>query len=179
MSDALDPLELAALRLAVDEQPPEELPGLAADALVRGNDSPSMREAAGTRNDEVRDARDRFLAALDELGIEIPQVDDALWRLVRVVAAQIVSGGVAPYEGASWIWHHASHRVDREGDLRIFIGLASEWEGHSNYRTEYEQRIIEEAEILLRRAQPCRWVKLMARRNTGPRWQAKLPGNLS
>jgi hypothetical protein len=159
------------LRLAIGEQSSEELPMLAAEALARGIDSPSLREAAGVPNSEVREARDLFVVALSELGIAVPNVDDALWRLVRHVATQIVDGRIAPYEGASWIWHHAYHRVEREGDLRVFVGLASEWDDQPNARPNYERQIIDEAEIVLARPEPRRWVKVMAVRGAWPVWQ--------
>jgi hypothetical protein len=85
----MDPVELAALRLAIGEQASEQLPGIATDALVRGLDSPALREAAGTSPREVRDATDLFKAALAELEIDLPDEQEALWRLVRYTAMQI------------------------------------------------------------------------------------------
>ena len=75
--DEMEALELAALRIAIDEQPSDD-PMIAAEALTRGFDSPSLRDAAGTPRSEVRDARDRFVAALDELQIPIPSAQQAL-----------------------------------------------------------------------------------------------------
>src|SRR4029078_1676242 len=100
VDDGIGLLELAALRLAVDEQPPEDLPVVAADALARGFDSPALREAAGISRRDIRDARDRFEDALAELGIAIPGRVDAVWQLVRRVAREIVDGDVSPYDGA-------------------------------------------------------------------------------
>lgn len=151
MDKTHDPLRIAALRLALGQQPSEELPRLAAEALARGVDSPSLREAASTPDHEVRDARDRFLAALDELGIEVPTFGKATWPLVRLMAEQIVSGAVTPVEGASWIWRNAYHRIERGGYLRVFVGLASEWEDHPSYRAKYDERIVDESKILLQR----------------------------
>ena len=170
VTELQEPLELAALRLAIGEQPSEQLPMLAAEALARGLDSPSLREVAGISSTEVREARDLFVVALTELGIDVPNVDDALWRLVRHIATQIVDGRVASYDGASWIWHHAYHRVEREGDLRVFVGLASEWDDHPNARSNYERQIIEEAGALLAHPEPRRWVKVMAVRGAWPLW---------
>lgn len=146
---------------------------LAAEALAAGLDSPALREAAGVPVSEVQDARDRFIEALGELGVEVPDEQEALWQLVRFKAAQIVSGEVTPYEGASWIWREAHPRIEREGDLRIFIGLASEWEDHRQYRPEIERRIVDEALMLLEKTELRRWVKLQARSGCWPLWDPK------
>lgn len=124
----VEPLELAAWRLAVEGLPSEELPTLAVDALVRGVDSPALRLLAGQAPGDVRESRDRFDRALDELGIAIPTEQEALWKLVRSTCAQITSGAVSPFAGDEWIWRSASCRVEGEGDLRIFAGLACEYE---------------------------------------------------
>ncbi|HEV2953042.1 MAG TPA: hypothetical protein VG015_03005 [Candidatus Dormibacteraeota bacterium] len=105
--------------------------------------------------------------------------DDALWLLVRLAATQIIEGEVGAYEGAAWIWGHASDRVKAEGDLRVFIGLASEWEDHPAYRSEIEATIVEEAGILLGRPKPRTWVKVMARQGSGPLWEPRTHSNLS
>lgn len=174
----MDPLELAALRLAIDEQPSEDLPGLAADALARGLDSPALRDAAGASPQDVREARDHFVAALDELGFVVPNADEAVWRLVEYRAKQIVDGEITPYDGASWIWRSASLRVEREGDLRIFEGLASEWEDDPEHRQGYDEQIVEEARVLLTRDQPRRWIKVMADYDCWPLWNPNPPRNV-
>ena len=143
----METLELAALRLATGLQVPEELPSIAADALVGGFDSPMLRVAAGASTRDPDEARDTFTAALAELGIEIPGLEEALWRLVRYTADQIVSGQVSPYDGAAWIWWKVQIRMQAEGDLRIFAGLASEWEELPNQRIEIDRAIVEEARV--------------------------------
>lgn len=116
------------------------------------------------------DTRDRFVQALGELDIEMPDQQSALWSLVREKAADIVSGRVAPYEGASWIWG-VRDRVEREGDLRIFVGLASEWDDHRDSRGVYDKEIIEAAQGLLARAELRRWVKIQAWSARWPLWE--------
>ena len=114
--------------------------------------------------------RDRFVQALGELGIEIPDQQYALWSLVREKAADIVSGRVSPYEGASWIWS-VHDQLQREGDLRIFVGLASEWDDHRAYCSEYDKQIIEAARGLLARVELRRWVKIQAWSGRWPLWE--------
>ncbi len=174
----MDPVELAALRLAVGEQPSEELPAIATEALVRGLDSPTLRQAAGVSPREVHDAEDLFRATVAELGFDLPDEQGALWRLVRYTAEQIVSGQQGAYDGAVWIWRHAYHRVDGEGDLRVCVGLASEWEDHPSERPKLEAAIVEQAQVLLDRAAPRRWLKVMAKAGCSPIWQPNPALNL-
>lgn len=169
----VDDLGLTACRFIVGDVPSEDLPGIATDALVRGVDSPSLRELAGLRPSDVREASDLFRAALDELGLPLPIKDEALWRLVRHIATRVVSGDLPPQDGAMWIWVNAANEVEEEGDLRIFIGLASERQDHPDAGDEIDAQVIEAAHELLARAEPRRWLRLQARRGELPlsRWK--------
>ena len=148
---AARPLELAAMRIALNEQPSEDLPMIAAEAIERGLDSPALRDAAGTTPGEVREARDRFVTALGELGIDVPDHADATWQYARRVARQILDGDVAAYEGAEAIWSHLTELPEDTAERRDFCGLASEWEDKPNSRAACEASIREEAAALLRR----------------------------
>jgi hypothetical protein len=164
----VDPLQLAALRWAVDEQPAEKLPLLATDALVRGADSPALRELAGVRPGDFWEIKSLFEKTLDELGIEQVDAQTALWRLAQHMASEIENGGVRPIDGARWIWSNIYHRLDREGDLRVFVGLASEWDDYPLGRVEIEQAIVEKARRLVEQAEPRRWLRVQARRGQSP-----------
>ena len=140
-------MELAAWRQAVGAQPAEDLPGLAVDALARGVDSPAVTQLAGQSPGDVRGSGDLFEQVLDELAIATPTEQDALWKLVRFTCGEIVTRTVTPLTGAQWIWHSAYHRMEDNGDLRIFVGLASEGEDygvhqqtHSDDRQEVAAR---------------------------------------
>lgn len=157
----VDPLEVAAWRMAVGRLRSEELPDLATDALVRGLDSPSLRLLAGQPRDDVRDSADLFRAALDELGINAPDADGADWNFARRLAGEIVAGRISPARGADDLWM-MYRRVMDNGDLRIFVGLASELQDHPEAADELARQIVAEAQALLDRAEPRRWIKLMA-----------------
>jgi hypothetical protein len=88
--------------------------------------------------------------------------------LAKNAAAEIVNGSIAPAQGALWIWSNVSHRFDREGDLRIFVGLASEWEDHPESRREIEASIVDAARRLTREVAPRRWLRIQARRGESP-----------
>ena len=169
----MEALEITACRLVIGDLATENLPSVATEALVHEVDSPSLRQLAGLAPGDVREAYDLFRAALDELGLPLPDKDAALWRLTQLVATQIVAGSIAPYEGARWIWTKASHDVAEEGDLRIFVGLASEREDHPDAGAKIDAQIIEAAKELLARAEPRRWLRLQARHGESPlsRWR--------
>lgn len=167
----VEPLEFAGLRLALGYQAAEELPYIAADALVRGLDSPSLRMAAGAAKDEPWEARECFWAALSELGVPTYSGQDALWRLARHHAECIVQGTVDPHTGARAIWSEVAHQVEREGDLRIFIGLASEMDDHPEARTELGEMTIAAARELLTRSEPRDWLLVMAEHGQVPTWK--------
>jgi hypothetical protein len=103
----------------------EDLPKIATEALTRGLDSPALRVLAGQSRDDVRDSADLFRVALDELGIDVPDLASARWRLARRTAGGIVAGRISPARGASELCL-AYGKVRDSGDLRVFVGLASQ-----------------------------------------------------
>jgi hypothetical protein len=172
-----DPLVLAAWQLVLGELPSEALPRLATDARMRGVDSPALRELAGQSADDVRASQDLFRTVIVELGLPTLNQAEAARALARAVAEDIIAGELSPAAGAQWIWRSAYHRVEEEGDLRIFVGLASELEDHPEDHTAIEAQIVAAARELLARETPRRWIKLMARQGSDPltRWSSDLP----
>ena len=158
----------------LDEQPVEELSFIAADALVRGIDSPLLREAAGASPANWFQSRDTFVAALEELGLVADMNEqDALWRLIRNTAQLIVNEETGALDGANQIWHWRQ-KVDAEGDLRIFVGLASELEDHPQLHQEIEEQIRRAAAALLARESPRTWVRMQPRVDIDwPLWKPK------
>lgn len=170
-----DPLEVASWRLVAGTLATELLPDLATDALVRGVDSPSLRELAGHSRGDVRGARDLFLKVLDELGIALLPVDDALWALIRNIARAMVDGETDPIDGALEIDRTRSRVVDG-GDLRGFGGIY--W-WHTERPEEREQIAASarhEAAHLLSRAHPRRWIQLRAQAGKSPLARSIGPG---
>jgi hypothetical protein len=123
----------------------EELPGIAADALATGSDSPSLRKLAATSRTDIDEIRSLFLAALGEMNIAIPSKEEAALSAARGIALQIDCGEIAPYEGAVRIWHDVYTRFPELIQVRPFVGLASEWEDDISHRGEYERLIREES----------------------------------
>lgn len=142
-------LTRAVLLSVLGEQPLESLPGLATDALVRGVDSPSLRELAGTPERAHEDARDLFITACHELGIAIPTPDQARWSLAYEWAQAIVAGELTPIDGARRIWWQAWEHLGRPNDLTPFVAFASEWEDDPDHQVEYDDDIRREAARLV------------------------------
>jgi len=164
----MEPLQVAALLWAIGDQASNDLPDLATGALVRGVDSPSLRELAGVPADDYWRIKALFESVLDELGLNLPDEQTALWQLAQHTAAEIVAGTVSPSVGAHRIWSEMSHRIARAGDLRVFIGHASEWDDHPDHRSEIDASIIEAAQKLLAQPEPRRWLRIQGREAMSP-----------
>lgn len=67
------------------------------------------------------------------------------------VAAQILSGSVEPVSGARSIWDLARRVPTVEPQLRVFIGLASEWDDDVPNRLAYEADIVAAARAFVAR----------------------------
>jgi hypothetical protein len=109
---------------------------------------------------------------LEELGIAVGNEQEALSSLARHGAGQILTGERPPCDGAAWIWHHVYHRLKDSGDLRVFVGLASECEDHPKARQAIEAAIVEHARDLANRDRPRKWVMVQARSGAGPLWDS-------
>ena len=162
-----DPLEVAAWRMAAGRLASEDLPEIAIEALVRGLDSPALRVLAGQARWDVRDSSDLFRVALDELGIELLDADRAQWQLATRTAGHMVTGRIGAARGANELWL-AYQQIRDNGDLRIFVGLASTLDDHPEEVEHIEAAIIVAARELLDRPAPRRWIKLMAVRGRSP-----------
>ena len=77
----------------------------------------------------------------------------ALLDDVVAVARDIVLDRVEPYRGAAAIWARMSEEhQDYPEALRVFVGLASEWQDHPKHRAALEADIREEAHRVIERA---------------------------
>ena len=129
--------------------PVEALPGIALDAIQAGYDSPSLRQLAGASEYDTEEAHRLFGKAIQELGLPIPQAPEGGLTLARDIAREVVSGAIAPYEGAKRIWDQIYTRLPELKQLKPFVGLASEYEDDLEHRDGYLRQIIEEAKSLI------------------------------
>jgi hypothetical protein len=79
---------------------PEDMPGFAADALEAGYDGPDLRRLAGLLKPTSRETDDLFQSALREIKqIKVRSLEQAVFFLSRITAADIVEGRVDPILG--------------------------------------------------------------------------------
>ena len=71
---------------------------------------------------------------------------DAVFARAVAVANEILQGNVAPYDGAKALWRIRSQLAELEEALRVFVGLASEWDDSPSTRTAHERDIVAEAD---------------------------------
>jgi hypothetical protein len=126
----------------------EHLPAWAAQALVEGLDSPTLRELAGLPRGEVREAQDLFRHALVELGAVLPAESASPGDLVLFWASRMVAGTVAPVNGANWIIRYGEDLGWPER-LTHMLGLASMWDDWPEGRRETERNMVAAAQALL------------------------------
>lgn len=142
----MDELRAALIRLTTDSQPSEELPGLAAQALSVGVDVPALRELAPLGRADVRESRDLFLQAMEQLGVTVPRTRR---ESVQFWAKEIVEGALSPAEGARLIFLHGYIELGNPEDLLPFVALWSEWDDDPEHRPEYERDIVAAARRLI------------------------------
>lgn len=83
----------------------EDMPGVAADLLERGYDSPTLRRLAGVMGrPSSADVKDLIEQMLLELGVKLPQ-DDRLARLIltRQLAREVIAGLRNPWEAVAHV----------------------------------------------------------------------------
>lgn len=84
-----------------------------------------------------------------------PLVSEPVLREILAIAQRIVRGEITPYKGAAAIWSIlAEEGNEYPEELRVFVGLASEWEDQPDHRDAYGEDIREEAQLLLERHAP-------------------------
>jgi len=127
----------------------EELPRIALDAILAGYDSPSLRQLAGTSEHDKEEANRLFAKSIRELGFQVPPASEAGLTLARNTAREVLSGAITPYDGAKLIWDRVYTRLPELKQLRLFVGLASEYEDDIKHRGEYDRQIIEECRSLV------------------------------
>lgn len=87
---------------------------------------------------------DPLVAELAEvLGVP-PMTEELAGLLLGLhVAERLIKGEVEAYPAAKMLWRIARLAPRAEPSLRVFVGLASEWEDSPKFRPEYEEQIRE------------------------------------
>jgi len=100
---ALTEPDLLAVRWALREIYPEKMPGIAADLLESGLDSPSLRRLAGEMNvGRIADVQEIVEKTFRELGIELPASEVAAKQQTSLqIAREVIAGIRNPWKAAA------------------------------------------------------------------------------
>lgn len=118
------------------------------DELAKGNSEPEFVGLASVTA-VSNDLAGLVDAALEARGEEPPDHLMAAKMCAREAAEEIVRASLEPYVGARRLWQLARMVPAIEPELRVFIGLASEWEDDPINRAEYDADIASAAQTLL------------------------------
>jgi hypothetical protein len=148
LDDLVEPLAEWELEVLA----PEQVPALAVAALERGCDLREVTVLAGLERPLRADVDEEVGDLLRRIGWSRPTREQALKTVVDALARRIGDGSVPPSDGAHRLW-----RLANQGgfggplwtQLAIFVGLASEWDDHEEWRSSIEAQIVEEAQALI------------------------------
>lgn len=157
---------LQAARRVAGLLEPQDMPDLAVQALLEGDDSESLVLLAGAVRPDAHEALPLFDAVLAERGIAQPDKAGAALRVALQVATEILAGSLAPDEGGRRLFELLTGLHPVPKDLAPFAGLWSELddfgdrvrldyygEDHcAKVRADARRRIIEAASVILERA---------------------------
>ena len=108
-------IEQALAKAVMKLQPVEALPQIAAEALVTGLDSPSLRILAGSNStDPPAELWELFTKSARELGLSAPDEIAAARLLLRFYIKDIAEGQIAPARGVERILTDIYHPVGRK-----------------------------------------------------------------
>jgi hypothetical protein len=147
----VETLREVLILVRAEDFPSEKLPEVATEALVRGVDSPLLRELAGGPTDDHQDLRDLFVATMAELGLPVPTREDAIWERVYGWAAEMVAGTLDPYEASSSIGLFGWDKLGRPQELHDFEWFARLWDADPDHGPELAKAMLREARALLER----------------------------
>ncbi len=108
-----------------------EVVSAAEDALIAGDDSPSLRELAALthRERETLVAFDLLALVAVELGLNVPDDHvDARWELVAYWLRSLLAERLSPIEAVRLVAHEGWQNLGQPDRLTAFAGHESEWD---------------------------------------------------
>ncbi|MEU4295010.1 hypothetical protein AB0E63_42880 [Kribbella sp. NPDC026596] len=139
--------EVATIRALrhLDLVEPSAVVAWARAATTRGDSTKGIVDLAELSDARGEDVDAHVTALADEIGL-VPLTEQVAGVVAAEhVARELTRGTVAPIDAARRIWGIARLAPSAEPRLRVFIGLASEWEDDPDNRTSYEEEIRSEA----------------------------------
>lgn len=143
-------VETAAILWRVDEIRTDQLPEIACDLLEAGVDTLELRMLAGLTSANIEQAPTLFYKILDDAGYGMLPLVRAIRGYIKLIAQNIVSGKIEPYQGALMISRATirTHVKNFHG-ADPFIYAADEYEDRPEDREFFREKIITEAKELL------------------------------
>jgi hypothetical protein len=134
----------------------QDLPAIAADALLAGWDTQSLRLLAGENPKAyVFDLGELFARALDELGRRAPSPERARWQFIQYVCWMVLTGQITRLDGGNRLERIHYWESPEVMELGHVSGLVDEWEGDWGLeRREVEEELRRVARQLLERPLP-------------------------
>ena len=129
--------------------PSDKLPTVALEALEQGIESPSMIKLASSDDRAGPDLHRLFEKALTELRRHRLTKSEAGRIIAREHAEAICKGAISPVDGARAIWRVSLECEDLGGQLSIFGGRVTEYEGMCEGREAISELIVSEARDLV------------------------------
>lgn len=124
----VDRLQGSAWQYVAEVLRPEDLPMIAAHALVDGHDSPALRELAGLpRRSDATEVRELYVQALSELDVPLPDEETAGRRLLVSLALSLVHGLLSPKEVGDGLSMTVTARTQEETQFLSVAAEYSEW----------------------------------------------------
>ncbi|MGW1511345.1 hypothetical protein [Streptomyces sp. NPDC002394] len=124
----MDRLQGSAWQYVAEVLRPEDLPMIAAHALVDGHDSPALRELAGMpRRSDATEVRELYVQALSELDVPLPDEETAGRRLLVSLALSLVHGVLSPKEVGDGLSMTVTARTQEETQFLSVAAEYSEW----------------------------------------------------
>jgi hypothetical protein len=141
---------------------PESLPKVAAELLVDGLDSPSLRALAGLDLSpfDFRDALDLLDEAMVEMAIAEPSTEERLTLTAALIAYQCTSAALSPRQ-VTHRFYSLAVREDYPGEppeIMAFYQLDDGWDSIVMESQEMDGRVIHQARALLERLSLGGWV---------------------
>ncbi|MFF7574876.1 hypothetical protein ACFZBE_07760 [Streptomyces sp. NPDC008061] len=126
----MERLQISAWEYVAGVLPAEELPMLAAHALVDGHDSPALRELAGlSRRSDGTEIRELYLQALHELHVFLPDEETAGRRHLVSLASRLTRGELSAAEVTNGLSMTVTARTQEETKFLSIAAEYSEWMG--------------------------------------------------
>lgn len=149
-----DSLRHVAARAAIGLASITELIAAAATSLREGRDSNAFKQLVSSYDQTLDDAQalNLFWIGVTDLGLPVPEKDEAVLTLSREVAWKIVQGNVSPLVGAEEVRRLNLHAQSHIAALDAFRHASFEANPHEQdleLKKYYEDMVLEAAQSLI------------------------------